>query len=86
MTTVESQPLAPLGTGLARAAVCVTPLLSVKGTFRWDISDAFAAVGELYFKIDNNQTTFYTSTAGLAEPVFATPYQLGFNAVLQARF
>ncbi len=64
----------------------VTPVFSTKGTFRWDISDAFAAVGELYFKIDNNQTTFYSSTMGLAEPVFAIPYQFGFNAVLQARF
>ncbi len=62
------------------------PLFSVKGTFRWDISDAFAAVGELYFRIDNNQTTFYSSVAGLAEPVFSTPFDLGFNAVLQARF
>ncbi len=64
----------------------VTPVFSTKGTFRWDISDAFAAVGELYFKIDNNATTFYSSVAGLAEPIFENPFQLGFNAVLQARF
>ncbi|MHB8419700.1 MAG: hypothetical protein ACYDCL_16610 [Myxococcales bacterium] len=63
-----------------------TPLFSAKGTFRWDISEAFAAVGELYFKIDNNQTTFYSSVAGVAEPVFSTPFDLGFNAVLQARY
>jgi hypothetical protein len=64
----------------------VTPVFSTKGTVRWDISKAFAMVGEVYFKIDNNQTTFYSSVTGLAEPVFATPYQLGFNGVLQARF
>ncbi|MHB1846930.1 MAG: hypothetical protein ACYCWW_19080 [Deltaproteobacteria bacterium] len=64
----------------------VTPVFSTKGTFRWDISDAFAAVGEVYFKIDNNQTTFYSSVAGLAEPIFENPFQVGFNAVLQARF
>jgi hypothetical protein len=74
-----NQSVLPAGKG-------VTPVFSTKGTFRWDISQAFAMVGEVYFKIDNNQTTFYSSVTGLAEAVFATPYQLGFNAVLQARF
>lgn len=63
-----------------------TLVFSTKGTCRWDISDAFAAVGEAYFVVDNDRTTFYASTSGLSEPVFQKPYQFGFNAVMQARF
>ena len=63
-----------------------TLVFSSKATCKWDISDAFAAVGEVYFVVDNDRTTFFNGTSGLAEPVFQKPYELGFNAVLQARF
>lgn len=62
------------------------PIISVKANFRLDISDYFAAIGELYYTYDNNRTTFRDSVLGVAEPTFEKPHAIGFNAILQARF
>lgn len=62
------------------------PIFSAKATFRWDLSEAVAAIGEVYYTRDTNRTTFKDDLAGVAEPVFEKPNALGFNAILQARF
>jgi hypothetical protein len=63
-----------------------TPVISMKATGRMQISDYIAAVGEVYFTIDNNRTTFKDDSTGVSEPSFEKPYILGFNLLLQARF
>ncbi|MHB8876822.1 MAG: hypothetical protein ACYC8T_24260 [Myxococcaceae bacterium] len=62
------------------------PILSAKATFRWDISETIAAVGEIYYTRDANRVTFRDSVLGIAEPSFEKEHQLGFNTMLQARF
>lgn len=62
------------------------PILSAKATFRWDLSESVAAVGELYYTRDANRTTFRDSTAGIAEPSFEKEHAVGFNTLVQARF
>lgn len=64
----------------------VIPIWSVKGTFKLDISDYFAALGEIFYNFDANRVTFRESTANISTPVFELEHQLGFNLVLQARF
>lgn len=64
----------------------VIPIFSVKGTFKLDISDAFAFVGEAFYNRDANRTTFRDSTESINVQVFEKEHQLGFNLVLQARF
>jgi hypothetical protein len=64
------------------------PILSVKGTSRLDLSDSFAAAGELYYVYDPNRATI-VKDAGLGTEMvraFEDPHQLGFNLMLQARF
>lgn len=68
------------------AGNAVIPIFSVKGTFKLDISDYFAAIGEVYYARDANRVTFRDSAAYVAQPVFEKEHQLGFNVVLQARF
>ena len=68
------------------AGNAVIPIFSVKGTFKLDISDYFAAIGEVYYARDANRVTFRDSAAYIAQPVFEKEHQLGFNVVLQARF
>ncbi|MGZ3457798.1 MAG: hypothetical protein ACXU86_04755 [Archangium sp.] len=62
------------------------PIISAKGTFRWDLSESVAAVGELYYTYDNNRTTFRDDVFGVAQPSFQKPHALGFNLLMQARF
>jgi hypothetical protein len=62
------------------------PIISAKGTFRWDISDSIAAIGELYYTRDANRTTFRDSVSGISEPSFEKEDAIGFNTILQARF
>jgi hypothetical protein len=64
----------------------VIPVFSVKGTFRMDISEYLAAVGEVFYNRDANRVTFRDSAAGVATPVFENENQVGFNLVLQSRF
>lgn len=64
----------------------VLPIFSVKGTFRFDISEYFAVLGEAFYNRDENRVTFRDSTTFISQPVFENPNQLGFNAVVQARF
>ncbi len=68
-------------------AVCKAELIfSAKATFRWDLSETVAAVGEIYYTYDNNRTTFRDDVTGVAQPRFEDPHGLGFNTLLQARF
>jgi hypothetical protein len=62
------------------------PIYSAKATFRWDLSDSVAAVGEVYYTYDTNRTTFRDDITGIAQPTFEKPHALGFNTLLQARF
>ncbi len=62
------------------------PIYSAKATFRWDISEVMAAIGETYYTKDANRVTFRDSVAGVAEPTFEKEDALGFNLILQARF
>ena len=64
----------------------VLPIFSVKATARWDVSDYFAVLGEVFYNRDDNRVTFLDSEANIATPVFQQPNQLGFNVVVQARF
>lgn len=64
----------------------VLPIVSVKATFKLDLSEYFAALGEVFYNWDANRTTFLDSTASVATPAFERPHQLGFNLVLQARY
>jgi hypothetical protein len=68
------------------ADAAIIPIWSVKGTFKFDISDYFAALGEVFYNFDANRVTFRQSTANVSTPVFELEHQLGFNLVLQARF
>jgi hypothetical protein len=61
-------------------------IISAKATFRWDLSETVAAVGEVYYNYDNNRTTFRDDVTGVAQPRFEEPNALGFNTLLQARF
>ena len=71
----------------ATSTVCEADLiLSAKATFRWDLSETVAAVGEVYYTYDNNRTTFRDDVTGVAQPRFEDPHGLGFNTLLQARF
>jgi hypothetical protein len=62
------------------------PIVSAKLNFRFDLSEYFAAIGELYYTWDSNRTRFRDNVSGIAEPVFEPPHAIGFNAMLQARF
>jgi opacity protein-like surface antigen len=63
-------------------------IFSVKGTTRLDLSESFAAAGELYYVYDSNRSTIAVDTGLGTEKVwvFEDPHQLGFNLMLQARF
>ncbi|MBF5041433.1 MULTISPECIES: hypothetical protein [Myxococcaceae] len=62
------------------------PIFSAKTTFRWDISESVAAVGEVYYTYDTNRVTFRDDLTGVAQPSFVDPHGVGFNTMLQARF
>jgi hypothetical protein len=69
-------------------AVTVLPVISAKLNFKWQLSPFLAAVGELLFSLDNNQTRLQRSVEDgtVEERVFIDPIILGFNLMLQARF
>jgi hypothetical protein len=62
------------------------PIISAKTTFRWDLSESVAAVGEVYYNYDTNKVTFRDDLSGVAQPSFVDPHGVGFNMLLQARF
>jgi hypothetical protein len=62
------------------------PIYSAKTTFRWDLSEYVAAIGELYYTKDPNRTSFKDDVTGIAQPSFEKEDALGFNVILQARF
>ncbi|HEY3452692.1 MAG TPA: hypothetical protein VGK67_40480 [Myxococcales bacterium] len=61
-------------------------IYSVKGNARWDLSDFFSFIAEVYYTRDDNRFTFKDSAEGVAEPTQENPDILGFNVMLQARF
>jgi len=61
-------------------------IYSLKGNARWDLSDFFAFIAEIYYTRDENRFTFKDSAEGVAEPTRENPDILGFNVMLQARF
>ncbi len=61
-------------------------VFSAKLTGRLDISEYFAAIGEVYYTRDPNKVTFRDDTAGIAQPTFEKEHGLGFNVIVQARF
>jgi len=66
-----------------------TPIYSLKGTLRFDLSEYFAFIGELYYNRDSNRYTFKDSFDGVATVSEAKSEKadiLGFNLLLQARF
>jgi hypothetical protein len=71
----------------ANNEVCeAEPIISAKGTFRWDLSESVSALGEVYYTYDTNRTTFRDDVFGVAQPSFEKPNALGFNLLMQARF
>ena len=62
------------------------PIYSAKATFRWDLSEYVAAIGEVYYTRDPNRTSFKDDVTGISQPSFEKEDQLGFNTILQARF
>jgi hypothetical protein len=64
----------------------VTPIFSIKANAKFDLSDIFAIIGEVFYNRDDNRISFRDSTSSISQPVFEVPNQLGFNAVVQARF
>lgn len=62
------------------------PVFSAKTTFRWDLSETVAGIGELYYTRDENRVTFRDDQTGTPQPSFEKPDAVGFNLVLQARF
>lgn len=61
-------------------------IYSAKANMKIDLSDNFAAVAEVYYNYDYNRTTFRDDQSGVAEPTFEKPNEVGFNAIIQARF
>lgn len=61
-------------------------IYSGKVTFRWDISETVAAIGEAYYTYDPNRATFRDDQTGVPVATYEKPNGIGFNTVLQARF
>ena len=55
------------------------PIISAKTTFRWDISESVAAVGEVYYTYDTNRVTFRDDLTGVAQPSFVDPARRGLQ-------
>ena len=62
------------------------PIFSAKTTFKLDVSEFVAAIGEVYYTRDPNRTSFKDDVTGIAQPSFEKEHALGFNIILQARF
>ncbi len=71
---------------LLKAGDIPIPIVSAKATFRWDLSESVAAIGEVYYTRDENRTTFRDDPTGVTQLVYEKPDALGFNTILQARF
>ena len=83
---VSTLSILPTTCGADNGVCLAEPILSAKTTFRWDLSEAVATVGEVYYTYDPNRTTFRDDAVGIAQPSFQKPHALGFNLLLQARF
>jgi hypothetical protein len=83
---VNQLSILPATCGKSSKACEAQPIISAKATFRWDLSESVAAVGEVYYTYDSNRTTFRDDVTGVAQPDFEKPHALGFNTLLQSRF
>jgi hypothetical protein len=62
------------------------PLAAAKLEIREDFLEWFAAILQVYYQYDPNQTTLGKNSDGTSERFFSHPNQLGFNITLQARY
>jgi len=64
-----------------------SPLLNwvATATLRWELGQ-LCALGEAFVRRNPNRTTFRDSAAGVAEPVYASATQVGFDLLVQLRF
>jgi hypothetical protein len=62
------------------------PLAAAKLEIREDFLEWFAAIVQVYYQYDPNQTTLTKAADGTSQRVFSHPNQLGFNITLQARY
>ncbi|MBX5481776.1 MAG: hypothetical protein IRZ16_08030 [Myxococcaceae bacterium] len=61
-------------------------IYSAKVTGRWDISEAVAGIGELYYTHDRNRGTFKQDLQGIVVESFEKADALGLNLIVQAKF
>ncbi|MCK6509239.1 hypothetical protein L6R29_04615 [Myxococcota bacterium] len=68
----------------------IIPIVSAKLTFKWQLSEFMAIIGDVLFSFDSNETRLeraqYTGDGTVVSRVFVDPIRLGFNLMGQARF
>jgi len=62
------------------------PIFGAKANLRWDVSEMVSIIGELFFSLDNNRTTFQDDTTGISTRKFIDPYLFGGSIMAQARY
>jgi hypothetical protein len=62
------------------------PLAAAKLEVREDFLEWFAAILQVYYQYDGNQTNLTKNTDGTFARSFSQPHQVGFNLTLQARY
>jgi hypothetical protein len=62
------------------------PLVAAKMEAREDFLEWFAAILQIYYQYDGNQTHLAKAPDGTFQRSFNQPHQLGFNLTLQARY
>jgi hypothetical protein len=68
------------------AGTAPLPIISAKSSTRWDLSETFATLGEVYWTRDPNRATFIKGLDGTTQQHFEDEDRLGFNLIVQARF
>ncbi|MDP8222641.1 MAG: hypothetical protein P9L99_04720 [Candidatus Lernaella stagnicola] len=64
-------------------------IIAIKPTFKLELAEGFAVLGEVQYVIDENLTKYEDNENGIAERVFEEDkitHILGFNLLVQARF
>jgi hypothetical protein len=69
--------------GAQRSAV---PIIGTKVELREDFLEWFAAIIQVYYQYDSNQTKLFKADDGTSIRDFNYPHRLGFNITLQARY
>ena len=62
------------------------PIAAAKAEVREDFLEWFAAILQVYYQYDANQTILTKAADGTSQRTFSQPNQLGFNLTLQARY